>query len=59
MHELHAAKSLGIPLYKLDRVIHAYPAYNDIVKQAARRAAIDRIQANPLVRFIKLFRKSK
>lgn len=59
MHELHAAKSLGIPLFKLDRVIHAYPAYNDIVKQAARSAYIDRIQANPFVRLIKLFRRSK
>ena len=59
LHEFHTAKSLGIPLYKLDRVIHAYPAYNDIVKQAARSANIDRIQANPFVRFIKLLRTSK
>jgi pyruvate/2-oxoglutarate dehydrogenase complex dihydrolipoamide dehydrogenase (E3) component len=59
MHEAHAAKALGIPLYRLDRVIHAYPCYNDVVKQAARSAYIDRVQGNPLVRLVKFFRRSK
>jgi pyruvate/2-oxoglutarate dehydrogenase complex dihydrolipoamide dehydrogenase (E3) component len=58
MHEIHAAQSLGIPLYRLDQVIHAYPAYNDVVKQAARSAYIDRIQDNPIVKLIKFFRGS-
>jgi pyruvate/2-oxoglutarate dehydrogenase complex dihydrolipoamide dehydrogenase (E3) component len=56
MHEAHAARTLGIPLYRLDKVIHTYPTYSELTRQAARAAYIDRISSNPFVRFIKLFR---
>jgi pyruvate/2-oxoglutarate dehydrogenase complex dihydrolipoamide dehydrogenase (E3) component len=59
MHEAHAARTLGIPLYRLDKVIHTYPTYSELTRMAARQAYIDRIQSNPLIRFIKLFRRSK
>ena len=59
LHEAHAAKSLGIPLHRLNSVIHAYPTYNDIMRRAAREAYIDKLQRNPIIRLIKLFRKAK
>lgn len=59
MHEAHAARTLGIPLYRLNDVIHAYPTYSELTRQAARAAYIDRISSNPFVRLIKLFRRSK
>lgn len=59
MHEAHAARTLGIPLYRLDKVIHTYPTYSELIRQAARAAYIDRISSHPLVRFIKLFRRPK
>jgi pyruvate/2-oxoglutarate dehydrogenase complex dihydrolipoamide dehydrogenase (E3) component len=59
MHEAHAARTLDIPLYRLNSVIHTYPTYSELVRQAARAAYIDRIQANPFVRFLKFFRRAK
>ncbi|MBA4397972.1 MAG: hypothetical protein C0394_11410 [Syntrophus sp. (in: bacteria)] len=56
MHEAHAARALDIPLHRLDRVIHTYPTYSELTRQAARAAYIDRLQSNPLVRFIKWVR---
>ena len=59
MHEAHAARALNIPLYRLNSVIHTYPTYSELVRQAARAAYIDRIQSNPIVKLAKLFRRSK
>ncbi len=59
MHEAHAARTLKIPLFRLNSVIHVYPTYSEIVRLAARAAYIDRIQNNPIVRLVKLFRRSK
>ena len=59
MHEAHAARALGIPLYRLNSVIHTYPTYSELVHKAARAAYIDRIQANPIVRLLKFIRGSK
>ena len=49
----------SIPLYWLNDVIHTYPTYSELTRQAARAAYIDRISSNPFVRFVKLFRRSK
>jgi pyruvate/2-oxoglutarate dehydrogenase complex dihydrolipoamide dehydrogenase (E3) component len=57
MQELHLAKSLGVPLYKLDSVIHAYPLYSDLIKSVARQAYIDKIRSNPAVKVIKSLRR--
>ncbi|MCP4134629.1 MAG: NAD(P)/FAD-dependent oxidoreductase [bacterium] len=57
MQELHLAKTLGIPLHKLNDVIHAYPGYSDVVKQLARLAYIDKIQNHPVVKIIKAVRR--
>ncbi len=52
IHEVHCAKSLGIPLYKLNSVFHAYPTYSEIIRLAARSAYIDRISNNIAVKLI-------
>ena len=55
MHEAHAMKAMGIPFYKLSKVIHAYPSYSDMVRHPARDAYVDRIRNNPLVRLVQFF----
>ncbi len=59
LHEAHAARTLGIPLYRLNDVIHIYPTYSELTRQAARAAYIDRISSNPFIRMIKWLRRSK
>lgn len=59
LHEAHAARSLGIPLHKLNDVIHTYPTYSELIRQAARAAYIDRIASNPAVRLAKWLKGSK
>ncbi len=59
LHEPHMAKSMGIPLYKLNDVIHAYPGYSDVIKNAAREAYVDKLQNNIFIKTINLFRKKK
>jgi len=59
MQELHLAKSMGIPLHKLNEVIHAYPAYSDIVKKLARDAYVDKIQNSLLIKIIKKIKGTK
>lgn len=56
MHEAHLAKSLGIPLHKLNSAIHVYPTYSEILKQVGRDAYIDKIQNNFFVKLVKKFR---
>ncbi len=44
MHEVHTAKHNGLRLQDLFEVVHAYPAYSDIIWDAAKQAYIDNIQ---------------
>jgi pyruvate/2-oxoglutarate dehydrogenase complex dihydrolipoamide dehydrogenase (E3) component len=53
IHEIQLAKSFGIPFYKLDSVIHIYPTFSDIVKQPSKLAYVDKLQNNPVLKFIK------
>jgi pyruvate/2-oxoglutarate dehydrogenase complex dihydrolipoamide dehydrogenase (E3) component len=55
IHELQAAKTLGIPLHKLDSVIHVYPTFSDVVKQPAKLCHIDRLKGNPFLRMAGAF----
>ena len=57
MQEAHLAKTLGIPLNKLDSVTRTYPGYSDVIKQVARQAYIDKIRGNMFVRLIGWVRK--
>jgi len=59
LHEAHAARTLGIPLYRLNEVIHVYPTYSELTRKAARAAYIDRVTSSPLVRFVRWLRRSR
>jgi len=54
IHELGICKRYGMKLSALNNIIHAYPTYGDVIKKIARKAYIDQIQQNMLV---KLFKK--
>ncbi len=56
MQELHLARSLGIPLHRLNSVIHGYPLYSDLVKSVARQAYLERIRNNPFIKILKSLR---
>ncbi len=56
IHEAHAAKTFSIPLHRLNSVIHIYPTYSEVVRIAARDAAINKIKNNPFVKLIGWFR---
>jgi pyruvate/2-oxoglutarate dehydrogenase complex dihydrolipoamide dehydrogenase (E3) component len=59
MHELHLAKTMRIPLYRLQKVIHAYPSYSDLIKDLSKDAYIDKLMSNPIVKFISFLRGKK
>jgi pyruvate/2-oxoglutarate dehydrogenase complex dihydrolipoamide dehydrogenase (E3) component len=54
MQELQVAKVFRIKLYDVYNVIHAYPAYSDIILHIAKDAYIDSIESNI---FVRLYRK--
>ncbi|MBP1731189.1 MAG: merA [Deltaproteobacteria bacterium] len=55
IHEIQAAKTLGLPLYKLDSVIHIYPTFSDVIKQPAKLAYIDWLRSRFYVRLASMF----
>jgi pyruvate/2-oxoglutarate dehydrogenase complex dihydrolipoamide dehydrogenase (E3) component len=55
MHEAQLAKSFKIPFYKIQRVIHAYPSYSDVLRQPAKLCYIDTLQNNPFIKLLKKF----
>jgi pyruvate/2-oxoglutarate dehydrogenase complex dihydrolipoamide dehydrogenase (E3) component len=55
IHEIQIIKTLGIPFYKLDSVIHIYPTFSDVVRQPAKLSYIDDLKGNPFVRFLGAF----
>jgi pyruvate/2-oxoglutarate dehydrogenase complex dihydrolipoamide dehydrogenase (E3) component len=55
MHEVQAAKTLGLPLHKLDGVIHIYPTFSDVIKQPAKLAYIDWLRSRFYVRLASMF----
>ena len=55
IHELQVAKTLDIPLDRLDSVIHIYPTLSDVIRQPAKLAHIDRLKANPFLKLLGLF----
>ena len=50
IHEAQLARVLKINFTRLQSVMHAYPSYSDIIRQASRDAYIDGIFSNPVVR---------
>lgn len=57
--ELQVLKTMKIPFYKLQSVIHPYPVYSDVLRQLSKQAYLDHIMNNPFVRFISLFKKNR
>jgi pyruvate/2-oxoglutarate dehydrogenase complex dihydrolipoamide dehydrogenase (E3) component len=49
IHEAQLARQAGIAFSRLQQIMHAYPSYSDIIRQAARDAYIDDIISNPFV----------
>ncbi len=60
IHELQLAKVHGIRLADLNSIIHAYPTYSELAWHASKKAYVDRLQANILIKLLKkLFVRSK
>ncbi len=59
LHEAHAAKTLGIPLHRLNGVMHVYPTYSEIIKVIARDAYIERIRHSPFVKLAGALRRKR
>ena len=55
--EIQIMKTLGIPLTKAVNVIHPYPTYGDIIRQIAKKAYMDKVLNNPIVKLIQFFKK--
>lgn len=55
IHELQLAKMKGIKFHELQSVIHAYPTYAELNWHMAKRAYLDRLESNMLIRMVKRF----
>ncbi len=55
--EIQIMKTLGIPLTKAVNVIHPYPTYADIIRQIAKKAYLDKVLNNPVVKIVQSFKK--
>ncbi len=53
IHELQVAKVKGIKFYSLHAVIHAYPSYAELLWHTAKKAYVQRLYANPLLKLLK------
>jgi len=51
IHEIQMARVAGLKLYELARVMHAYPAYNDLLLKAAREAYRLRLEQSSWARW--------
>ena len=56
--EVQVLKTLGIGFHKLSSVIHPYPVYADILRQIAKKAALERLMNLPPVRLVRMLRGS-
>lgn len=54
INQVQTMKTLGISFYKAKNLIHSYPTYSDIIRQPAKKAYVQKILDNPIV---KMFRK--
>lgn len=60
IHEAQIVKTLSIPFYKLDSVIHVYPTLSDVVRQPAKIARIERLRNMLFVKILgRLFGKGR
>lgn len=52
MHEVLLAKTLGVTFDKIQKMIHAYPTYGDVVKRPAAQFYGDKLRDNIFVKMI-------
>ena len=57
--EIQVMKTLGIGYHKLRGVIHPYPTYADILRQIAKKVAMDRMLGHPLVKAVRFLAGKK
>lgn len=57
IHEAQILKTLNISFYNIHKVIHAYPTYADIIRQAGKKAYVEKLLSNPVTKLIKSFGK--
>ncbi|MCK4258857.1 MAG: hypothetical protein KAX49_07755 [Halanaerobiales bacterium] len=50
---MQVMKTLKIPLRKAVQIIHAYPIYSDIIRQTGKRAYIDNIEKNKMIKLMR------
>jgi len=50
IHEAHLVRVLGLPFEEIQKAIHIYPTYADVVRQPAKLSYLDRLLANPLIK---------
>lgn len=55
IHEIQVIKTLGIPFYKLDSVVHIYPTFSDVIKQPAKLCYVDKLKRNPFLKLLGKF----
>lgn len=54
IHEIQLGKKFGIKFANFYKVIHAYPAYSDVILHAAKQAYIDRLKNNFFVKLLRV-----
>lgn len=59
MHEVLMVKRMGLHFDKIQKMIHVYPTYGDVVKRASSQFYADRIRENFFVRLIQRLSKSQ
>ncbi|HUT86294.1 MAG TPA: FAD-dependent oxidoreductase [Elusimicrobiales bacterium] len=57
IHEAQILKTLNMSFYNISKVIHAYPTYADITRQAGKKAYVKKLLNNPIVKLVKSFGK--
>ncbi|MCG8571080.1 MAG: NAD(P)/FAD-dependent oxidoreductase [Spirochaetes bacterium] len=57
IHEVQILKTLGIKFTKIQKVIHGYPTYSDMIRQMGKIAFVDSIRNNFFVKLIGKLRK--
>jgi pyruvate/2-oxoglutarate dehydrogenase complex dihydrolipoamide dehydrogenase (E3) component len=57
--EIQVMKTLGIGYHKLRGVIHPYPTFADILRQIAKKVAMDRMLGHPLVKAVRFLAGKK
>ena len=59
INEVQVVKTLNIPFYKIAQIIYIYPTLSDVIRQAAKKSYVYKIQNNPFIKIAKLLMGKK